>query len=63
MDDAAAPRDLAPGTLPRPRSVLAADALHRFWRRRMSEAPSLDHALACLLSGLELEALRRAVAS
>lgn len=44
MDDAAAPRDLAPGTLPRPRSVLAADALHRFWRRRMSEAPSLDHA-------------------
>lgn len=62
MDDAA-PRDLAPGTLPRPRTVLAADALHRFWRERMREAPSVDHALAWLLSGLELEALRRAVTS
>jgi len=62
MDDDA-PRDLAPGTLPRPRSLLAADALHRFWRRRMTEAPSVGHALACLLSGLELEALRRAVTS
>lgn len=62
MDDAA-PRDLAPGTLPRPRSIRAAEALHRFWWERMRDAPSLDHACACLLSGLELEALRRAVAS
>ena len=53
--------DLPP--FPRPRSIPVAAALHRFWLQRMRAVPSVDHACACLLSGLELELLRRVVAS
>lgn len=33
-----------------PRSVRAAEAVHRFWRERMRDAPSADHACACILA-------------
>lgn len=37
------------------RRAHTAAAVHRFWRERMRDAPSVDHALACIMSGLELD--------
>lgn len=45
------------------RALHIAELVHAFWRERMRDAPSLDHALACILSGVELDAACREVAS
>lgn len=41
------------------RRVYIQHAIHRFWRERMRDAPSLDHAFACVLSGVEVERIER----
>ena len=46
-----------------PPALRTAEVVHSFWRERMRDAPSLDHAFACILSGIELDAVRMAVAS
>lgn len=45
----------APRSRPLSRLRVASE-IHRFWRERMRDAPSLDHALACVMSGIELDA-------